>query len=387
MKKFVILAAGGSGTRMNADRNKIFLTVSGSPVLKKSILLFDDLVDEMVIVCKPDDFLLVKEISDSTIVSFSKQITFGGDTRQHSVLNGLKHLHADPEDIVLVHDAARCTTPKEVVINVIDSCIRYGSGVPGIPAVNTMKYADSEHFIKFTADRENLFEIQTPQGFIYKDLYKAYLLSESEHYSGTDDSSLVERIGIPVHLVPGSRRNIKITEKDDLMMIHSVAESDFSSYRIGYGYDVHRLVEGRRLILCGVEIPHSLGLLGHSDADVALHALMDALLGAASQGDIGKHFPDTSEKYKDISSLHLLHETMQIVRNAGYDLMNADVTIIAQKPKILPYIPEMVHHIARTIDCDEMQINVKATTTEKLGFEGREEGISASAVCLLKRIY
>ena len=154
--------------------------------------------------------------------------------------------------------------------------------------------------------------------------------------------------------------------------------------RIGMGYDVHRLVEGRKLILCGVEIPWSHGLLGHSDADVALHALMDAMLGAGGLGDIGRHFPDTDDRFKDISSLLLLKETNRLINAAGFAVHNTDITIVAQKPKLLPFIPQMVHSVAEALVINESAVNVKATTTEKLGFEGREEGISAYAVCLLK---
>ena len=169
-------------------------------------------------------------------------------------------------------------------------------------------------------------------------------------------------------------------------MINALLQQDTPSFRIGMGYDVHRLTEGRKLILCGIEIPHTLGLLGHSDADVALHALMDAMFGAAALGDIGRHFPDTSDEYKGISSVLLLKEAIRKVRKAGYEFVNADITIAAQKPRISPYIPEMVRKVSETLSCDTSQVNIKATTTERLGFEGREEGISAQAVCSLLKL-
>lgn len=170
------------------------------------------------------------------------------------------------------------------------------------------------------------------------------------------------------------------------MNAERLMNQDIPSLRIGTGYDVHRLTEGRKLILCGVEIPWDLGLLGHSDADVALHALMDAMLGAAAMGDIGKHFPDTDPQYKGISSILLLKKTAELLQRSGYRLVNADVTIVAQKPKLLPYIPQMRKNIAEAVGCSEEAISVKATTTEKLGFEGRQEGISSQAVCLLQRV-
>ena len=197
----------------------------------------------------------------------------------------------------------------------------------------------------------------------------------------------MEHAGFPVRLVNGSKYNIKITQKEDLVIMNAVLQQNLPVLRVGFGYDVHRLTENRKLILCGVEIPHTLGLLGHSDADVALHALMDALLGASGLGDIGRHFPDTSDKYKDISSLLLLTEVIGKVRASGFEFVNADITISAQKPKLSSYIHMMEQKVCEVLSCDPMQINIKATTTEKLGFEGREEGISAQAVCLLQKSF
>ena len=384
-KVHVVLAAGGSGTRMNAGDNKIFLDAGGKSVLLRSMHLFDGLIDRMVVVCRPEDESRIREIISGSGVSYSVSTAYGGDTRQHSVLNGLKSLDAGPDDIVLIHDAARCMTPRDVILQILDSCERSGSGVAAIPAVNTMKYADSEMNVLRTADRKDLYEVQTPQGFRYGLLLRSYMKADSDGFTATDDASVVEHAGYRVLLVRGSKKNIKVTEKEDLVMINALLHGDIPMYRIGMGYDVHRLTEGRKLILCGIEIPHSLGLLGHSDADVALHALMDAMLGAAALGDIGQHFPDTSDKFKGISSLLLLKEVIRMIRNAGYEFVNADITIAAQKPKLAPYIHDMIQKTSTVLSCDPGQINIKATTTEKLGFEGREEGISAQAVCFLRK--
>ena len=384
-KVHVVLAAGGSGTRMNAGDNKIFLDAGGKSVLLRSMHLFDGLIDRMVVVCRPEDESRIGEIISGSGVSYSVSTAYGGDTRQHSVLNGLKSLDAGPDDIVLIHDAARCMTPRDVILQILDSCERSGSGVAAIPAVNTMKYADSEMNVLRTADRKDLYEVQTPQGFRYGLLLRSYMKAESDGFEATDDASVVEHAGYRVLLVKGSKKNIKVTEKEDLVMINALLHVDIPMFRIGMGYDVHRLTEGRKLILCGIEIPHSLGLLGHSDADVALHALMDAMLGAAALGDIGQHFPDTSDKFKGISSLLLLKEVIRMIRNAGYEFVNADITIAAQKPKLAPYIHDMILKTSTALSCDPGQINIKATTTEKLGFEGREEGISAQAVCFLRK--
>ena len=382
----VVLAAGGAGSRMGAGQNKIFLEAGGKSILLRSMQLFEGIIDRMVIVCRPEDEQQIRRIVSMSGVSYQVSLARGGESRQHSVLNGLKSLGADPDDIVLVHDAARCLTPVNVILDILESCRSKGSGVAAVPAVNTMKYADSDMYVLHTADRSDLYEIQTPQGFRFAQLYDSYIKAEKDGFVATDDASVAEHAGVRVLLVRGSKKNIKVTEKEDLVMINALLQQDTPSLRIGMGYDVHRLTEGRKLILCGIEIPHTLGLLGHSDADVALHALMDAMFGAAALGDIGRHFPDTSDEYKGISSVLLLKEAIRKVRKAGYEFVNADITIAAQKPRISPYIPEMVRKVSETLFCDTSQVNIKATTTERLGFEGREEGISAQAVCSLLKL-
>jgi 2-C-methyl-D-erythritol 4-phosphate cytidylyltransferase/2-C-methyl-D-erythritol 2,4-cyclodiphosphate synthase len=217
--------------------------------------------------------------------------------------------------------------------------------------------------------------VQTPQGFDVALIREAYAAAEGEGFLGTDDGGLAERAGHPVTIVEGSYRNIKITTQEDLPM----------ETRIGTGFDVHRLTEGRKLVLCGIEIPFEKGLLGHSDADVAVHALMDAMLGAAAMGDIGRHFPDTDDAYKGISSMILLQKVRELIEQEGFRLGNADITIMAQRPKLSPYIEKMRTNIAAVLGMDAGSINVKATTTEKLGFVGRQEGIAAEAVCTINR--
>ena len=217
--------------------------------------------------------------------------------------------------------------------------------------------------------------MQTPQGFRFGLLKEAFEKAMAEGFYGTDDASLVERLGHAVAIVPGEYTNIKITTPEDLTM----------EMRIGTGYDVHKLVEERDLILGGVNIPYEKGLLGHSDADVLTHALMDALLGAAALGDIGKLFPDNDDSFKGISSIELLKRVKSALDDKGYSLGNADVTVICQKPKLAGYIDEMRKNIAQALDTDVDRISIKATTTEKLGFTGRGEGIAAEAVCILNR--
>lgn len=386
MNTYVILAAGGSGTRMGAARNKIFLPLMGIPVLVRSIRLFEGLISGMVIVIRDEDLAEAESLAAAAGVSFPVSFVSGGATRQHSVLNGLRSVPFEEDDVVLVHDAARCLTPRDVIAAVLESCRRYGSGVPAVPAVSTMKYGTPDRLVVRTVDRENLFEVQTPQGFRAGALLRANAMAEKDNFAVTDDASVMEHAGEEVHLVQGAKMNMKITEKEDIRIAEALLSSGMPSLRIGSGYDVHCLTEGRDLILCGVKIPHTLGLLGHSDADVALHALMDAMLGAASLGDIGRHFPDTDEKYRGISSMLLLEETCKKIISAGYRFVNADITIVAQKPKIAPFIPDMVRNVCSVLGCSAHQVNIKATTTEKLGFEGRQEGISSQAVCLLERM-
>jgi len=386
MNTYVILAAGGSGTRMGAGRNKIFLPLLGIPVLLRSIRLFDGLISSMVIVCRDEDRAEAERLAAAAGVSFPVSFVSGGATRQHSVLNGLRSVPFREEDLVLVHDAARCLTPRDVIIAVLDSCRRYGSGVPAVPAISTMKYGTPDCLVVRTVDRGNLFEVQTPQGFRAGALLRANTLAERDHFAVTDDASVMEHAGEEVRLVQGAKINMKITEKEDIRIAEALLSAGIPTMRVGSGYDVHCLTEGRDLILCGVKIPHTLGLLGHSDADVALHALMDAMLGAASLGDIGRLFPDTDDQYRGISSMLLLEETRKKIISAGYRFVNADITIVAQRPKLAPFIPDMVRNVCSALGCEEHQVNVKATTTEKLGFEGRQEGISAQAVCLLERV-
>lgn len=217
--------------------------------------------------------------------------------------------------------------------------------------------------------------MQTPQGFDTAAIKAAYEAAYAEGFYGTDDAGIAERAGLEIRIVPGSYDNIKITTREDLSM----------ETRVGTGYDVHRLEEGRKLILGGVDIPFERGLLGHSDADVLVHAIMDALLGAAALGDIGKLFPDTDDRYKGISSIELLKNVREAIENAGYSICNIDATLIAQKPRIAPYIEDMRTNIAAALSIEKDRVSVKATTTEKLGFTGRQEGMEAQAVCILNR--
>lgn len=384
MKTYAVILAGGSGTRMNAGINKALLPVCGVPVLLRSLNAFLPYADEIILAVRPEDESAVLSLIGESF-SLPCRLVPGGTTRQGSVLNCLRAISPDPRDIVLIHDAARCLVSAALIERVIQSVREFGTGIPGIPATSTYKTVDASGYVTGTPDRSSLYEIQTPQGFRAGTILAAYRKAAEDGLDCTDDAGVLEACQIPVKIVPGESTNLKLTRQEDLRRAGQILEGDALSVRIGMGYDVHRLVAGRKLILCGVDIPHDLGLLGHSDADVALHALMDAMLGACALGDIGKHFPDSDERFKGISSLLLLKETDQVLRSNGFAVRNADITIAAQQPKLLPYIGQMRANIAEALNLPLSGVSVKATTTEKLGFEGRMEGISAYAVCTVSQ--
>lgn len=367
-----IIVAAGRGKRLGSSLPKQFLKVRGRTILEMSVEAFEQnkYVDEIFVAANAD----YCELTEKLCRGFSKlkKIVAGGAERQDSVRAALDCLRGE-NGIVLVHDAARPFVSEAVINAVIEGTADFDAAIPTVPAKDTIRQVDGTG--SRTLQRETLACVQTPQGFRISLLKHAFEKAQAEGFLGTDDASLVERMGINISMVQGEDANRKITTREDLE----------TEMRIGTGYDVHRLVEGRPLVLCGEQIPYEKGLLGHSDADVALHALMDAMLGAAGLGDIGKHFPDTDERYRGISSMKLLQKTAELLREAGYFLGNADITIIAQRPKIAGYIPKMRDNIAEIMNCDENKINIKGTTTEKLGFVGREEGIASEAVCILYR--
>lgn len=367
-----IIVAAGRGKRLGSSLPKQFLKVRGRTILEMSVEAFEQnkYVDEIFVAANAD----YCELTEKLCRGFSKlkKIVAGGAERQDSVRAALDCLRGE-NGIVLVHDAARPFVSEAVINAVIEGTADFDAAIPTVPAKDTIRQVDGTG--SRTLQRETLACVQTPQGFRISLLKHAFEKAQAQGVLGTDDASLVERMGINISMVQGEDANRKITTREDLE----------TEMRIGTGYDVHRLVEGRPLVLCGEQIPYEKGLLGHSDADVALHALMDSMLGAAGLGDIGKHFPDTDERYRGISSMKLLQKTAELLREAGYFLGNADITIIAQRPKIAGYIPKMRANIAEIMNCDENKINIKGTTTEKLGFVGREEGIASEAVCILYR--
>lgn len=391
MKSYVIVLGGGSGRRMGAQVNKVLLPLCGVPVIIRAIVPFTALCDGCVVVAAPQEVDTVRALlARYRLNRFVTAVVAGGSERQYSVQNGFAAVPEDA-DAVLVHDGARPLVDEDIIRRCLAGIEQHGSGVAAIASVDTVKLADADGQVRHTPNRSEVYAVQTPQGFRCN-LYRTALeKAHRDGFLGTDDASLLEHAGLPVHLCEGSRENLKLTTAFDVELASMILArrnqaGEDSMFRIGQGYDVHRLVDNRRLVLCGVEIPHETGLLGHSDADVAIHALMDALIGAMGLGDIGKWFPDTDEQYRGADSVQLLMQVCERMRQNGYELENCDVTIVAQRPKLRPYIDTMRERLAQAMQVPQGRISVKATTTERLGFEGEEKGISAQAVCLLRAV-
>ena len=378
MSTWCILLSGGSGVRMGIQANKTLIPLLGEQALCRAFKVLRRHVDGIVLVARKQDEAEILSVFQTAGLPIDA-IVYGGADRQESVQNGLSALPEDC-DIVLVHDGARPLIDDQTIENVLDSVRMYGSGIASTPVTDTIKQVDDNGVVVNTPQRDALRAVQTPQGFTRELLCRAHAEAKKRC---TDDAALVESLGIPVHLCAGSPRNIKLTVPKDI----ALAEYYLGGMpRIGHGYDAHRLVEGRRLILGGVDIPHEKGLLGHSDADVLLHAIADALLGAAALGDIGRHFPDKDPQYEGISSLILLKRTAEILMSNGYAPANIDATVIAQRPKLAPYIDQMRSNIASVLGLPVSAVSVKATTTERMGFEGEEAGISAHAVAIIRQV-
>lgn len=372
----VIIAAAGMGTRMQKDIPKQFLRINGQPVIAKTYKAFADcdLIDYIYIVTNEDYMekcrdLMVPYLSSNELKKFAG-IVSGGKERQDSIYRALQAMEKQNLNIdyILIHDGARPFVSQSIIENTVKATVQKEAAIVCVRPKDTIRTKTQ------TLDRNALMAVQTPQGFRSDLIKRAYDKAYEEGFYGTDDAGLVERIGVHPVMVEGSYANVKITTPDDLP----------TETRVGKGYDVHKLVEGRKCILGGVEIENKKGLLGHSDADVLLHAIMDALLGAAAMGDIGRHFPDTDEEYKGADSLKLLQQVGFMLRENGFVISNIDATVICERPKVAPHIEEMIENIAKTLTIDKGQVNIKGTTTEKLGFTGRKEGIAAEAVCILK---
>lgn len=328
-----------------------------------------------MLVVAAEDMARARDLIATGTSRVTEKVIIGGAERRDSVWQGLQQIAAGT-DMVLIHDAARPFISHRVIDDCLAAVAHYGAAIVARPVADTLKSATPDKQIAGTVDRSHLWGAQTPQGFRLDLLLDAYQRAIAEDWTVTDDAAIMERAGHRVQLVEGEAMNFKITRPEDLALAERLLQAP---PRVGFGYDVHCLVPDRDLVLGGVTIPHTHGLLGHSDADVLLHALMDALLGAAALGDIGQHFPDTDARYKGVSSLLLLNKVAAKLANAGFIAYNIDVTIAAQAPKLAPYISTMRERIAEALHIGVGQVSIKATTTEGLGFVGMKQGMAAYA--------
>ena len=360
----LILTCAGSGKRTGFDENKLLKLINGKSVIDTAFDAFFDsgLIDEFIITANKFDY-------DFLTKKFDKRanVVLGGETRTLSIKSALALVSGD---IVLIHDGARPFVSREVILDCIETVKQFGSGIASIPTPETIATAINGEIL--SATKAYLHTIQTPQGFFTKDIKKAY--DKLVTFDYPDDSSIYkEFIGIP-HLSKGDSKNKKLTFKEDFKL----------ETRVGTGFDCHRLVEDRRLVLGGVVIPHDKGLLGHSDADVLIHAIMDALLSSVGLKDIGYYFSDKDPKFKDIDSTILLKEVLKMVDEKGYKVHNLSAVIMAEKPKLLKFIDDIKENLAKLLDIEVEKVGLTATTLEGLGFVGREEGICVKADVLVE---
>ncbi len=396
---FAVITAAGSGQRCPGHKRKQLMPLCGKPLVTWSLEAFSQVerLTSMILVGPVGDEQALEEMK-SAAAAFKNIITVipGGNSRQDSIFKGLTALKplADNNDLVLIHDGVRPLITPGLINRVIDHSTPNTVIVPVIKATETVKLLTGDNNISRTLPRQQIGLAQTPQGAPFSLLWDAYQAgNEQTRLRATDDAELVERArpDTLIRWVDGERHNIKITFPEDLTLAEFLLQAENPVQNMtqpiittGFGYDVHRLTTGRKLVLGGITIPHSHGLAGHSDADVVIHALVDAILGAVAAGDIGRHFPDSDPRYLNADSLEFLAYTAELAAAKSFNLQSIDITIVAQQPKLAPFLPQMHQAIndALTIPC---QLNIKATTTEGLGFTGTGEGIAAYAVVTARK--
>jgi 2-C-methyl-D-erythritol 4-phosphate cytidylyltransferase / 2-C-methyl-D-erythritol 2,4-cyclodiphosphate synthase len=375
-----IIAAGGRGERLGAGRPKQLLALGGVPILQRSVdaLLSHPLVRDLVVALPAD----LAAAPPNYLLHRAKPLVVveGGARRQDSVALAFARVPSQAE-VVVIHDAARPLVTADLIERTIAAAIDGGAAVAAVPATDTVKRSDGAGYVAETLPREQVYLAQTPQAFRVAVLRDALAVTGD----ATDEAALAERAGHRVRLVEGEPSNVKITSSDDLRAAERAVSATTPAIRIGQGYDLHRLVAGRRLVLGGVVVPFELGLAGHSDADIVCHAVTDAVLGAAGLGDIGRLFPDTDARWKDADSVALLAAASTIVRDAGYAVVNVDVTVIAERPKLAPYAETMRANLAGALGCAAGQVSVKAKTNEGVESMGAGQSMAAHAVALIAR--
>ncbi|WP_417248925.1 bifunctional 2-C-methyl-D-erythritol 4-phosphate cytidylyltransferase/2-C-methyl-D-erythritol 2,4-cyclodiphosphate synthase [Celeribacter sp.] len=378
-----LIVAAGRGTRIGGETPKQWRPLGAARVIDHAIAAFTGHVETLVVVHHPQDADLAEDLRttypDLILVA-------GGATRAASVRAGLAALEGSAVEKVLIHDAARALTPPEVIQGVIDALAHGPAAAPALPVVDALWRGDGDMVVG-TASREGLYRAQTPQGFARDTITAAHAAFDGE---AADDVEVARAFGLPATITKGHEDNFKITHAEDFARAEATLAARVSTgdrpmnIRLGNGYDVHRFGEGDHVWLCGVKIPHGRGLQGHSDADVGMHALTDALYGALAEGDIGRHFPPTDPQWKGAESHIFLRHAMERVRARGFELSNCDVTLICERPKIGPHAEAMQQVLAEIMGVEAGRVSVKATTSERLGFTGREEGIAAIATAALQ---
>lgn len=379
-----LIAAGGRGSRFGSAQPKQFLSLGGRSILERSVDAFRncEVIDDLVVAVPPD----IAAAPPASLLAGGKpiEIVAGGARRQDSVANAFARV-ADRADIVVIHDAARPFVSDDTIRRTVAAAAESGAAIAAIAAHDTVKRVSVERFVTATLPRDEIFLAQTPQAFRTAVLKEALALAGD----ATDEAMLAEQAGHAVRIVDGDPSNLKITTPSDLAMAERILGMSSAApavMRIGNGYDLHRLVADRPLILGGVTIPFEKGLLGHSDADAICHAVTDAVLGAAGAGDVGRHFPDNDPAWKGANSVELLRTAMTMVKDAGFRVVNVDVVVIAQKPKLVPYLDAIRANLAGALDCDVAQVSVKGKTNEGVDSMGAGESIAVHAVALLNGV-
>ncbi|MSO54141.1 MAG: bifunctional 2-C-methyl-D-erythritol 4-phosphate cytidylyltransferase/2-C-methyl-D-erythritol 2,4-cyclodiphosphate synthase [Rhodospirillales bacterium] len=381
MTCIALIVAAGRGTRLPGDVPKQYRMLDGVPIIRRSLMALLDHpgIDAVLPVIARDDWTLFADAANGlgTLPPID-----GGATRQESVRLGLEHLALQAPDIVLVHDAVRPFADRDLIARVVAALADHAGAVPALPVTDTLKRetasapAKAPRLVDTTVARDGLWRVQTPQGFRYADLLAAHRRFQGAEL--TDDAAVLEKAGLPVALVPGSDENVKVTTPEDLRQAERRLAT--GETRTGFGFDVHRFGPGDHVVIGGIKIPFTQGLEGHSDADVGLHALTDALLGAIGAGDIGVHFPPTDARWRGASSDIFLRHAGELIRERRGAIVNLDLTVICEQPRMGPHRPAIIARISDIIGISPNRVSIKATTTERLGFTGRGEGIAAQAV-------
>ena len=381
-----IIAAAGEGRRLGATVPKQFLDIGGRSILERSVIAFTshDRVDDVIVVL-PVGMIDEPHGWMERPGAHAVQVVAGGSCRQESVANAFACV-SPTTDVVLVHDAARPFVSSALISRAIDAAVTHGAAIAAIPARDTVKQVESrgeDVVISATIPRETIYLAQTPQAF-RRDVLRAAVAIGRTGVDATDEAMLAERAGHRVHVIEGEATNVKITTANDLDAARRATLSA-SSGRIGTGYDLHRLVEGRPLLLGGVSVPSDKGAIGHSDADVVCHAVIDAMLGAACAGNVGQHYPDTDPRWKGASSMQMLRDSRQLIQARGFTVDNVDVTVILERPKIAQFIDRIRVELAAALEIGVDRVSVKGKTNEGVDAVGRGEAIAAHAVALLRR--